>query len=421
MTIEDVRRAVENGRDAPRLVPLIKTANEGIRANLANAITILSGQVCPEIAELRAANPWNGVLAHDDFAGRPVLLSAPPWPTADEAKFPRPWEPVDDTYAAEWLQHHGVGVSVKVVGQAVEAVALRNHFHPVRTYLEGLRWDGMERIPYWLSDHLGVHDSDFVRAIAVRWPIAAVARVFDPGCKADCLLILEGPQGSLKSTALRVLSDPWFSDDMPEIGTKDASLQASGVWIIELAELDSLERADAAKVKAFMSRRTDRFRPPYGARVIERPRQCLFAGTTNKTGGYLRDETGGRRFWPVTVGDIDVAGLGLARDQLWAEAVARYRKGEPWWLETRELNGAAAEAVAERYDSDAWQDLISKHLVGRSHTSVAEILKDVLHLEAARWDRSLQTRVGMCLRALRWNPDGPDRPRIYRPPGERPI
>jgi predicted P-loop ATPase len=424
MTKDDIKGAIDCGTGATRLVPLIKTANEGVRANLANAITLLSGQPCPEIAELRDANPWNGVLAYDDFAGRPVMRSVPPWPIAEQAEFPRPWEPADDTYAAEWLQHHGVGVSVKVVAQAVDAVARRNRFHPVRDHLEGLQWDGRERADHWLPDFLGARDSDLVRAMGSRWLVAAVARIFKPGCKADCMLILEGPQGSLKSTALRVLADPWFSDDMPEIGTKDASLQASGVWIVELAELDSLARAEETKIKAFMSRRTDRFRPPYGERVIERPRQCLFAGTTNKIGGYLRDETGGRRFWPVRVGEIDVVGLQAARDQLWAEAVARYRNGEPWWLNTPELTGAAASVVAERYNSDAWQDLIADHLVGRSQTSTTEILRDVLKLEVGRWDKSHQTRVGICLSRLGWEKEREttgDRPRFYYPPGRLPA
>ena len=192
----------------------------------------------------------------------------------------------------------------------------------------------------------------------------------------------------------------------------------------ELAELDSLARAEETKIKAFMSRRTDRFRPPYGERVIERPRQCLSAGTTNKIGGYLRDETGGRRFWPVRVGEIDVVGLQAARDQLWAEAVARYRNGEPWWLNTPELTGAAASVVAERYNSDAWQDLIADHLVGRSQTSTTEILRDVLKLEVGRWDKSHQTRVGICLSRLGWEKEREttgDRPRFYYPPGKLPA
>jgi predicted P-loop ATPase len=131
--------------------------------------------------------------------------------------------------------------------------------------------------------------------------ISTVARIFEPGVKADCCLILEGEQGSGKSSALRTLAAPWFTDEIAELGSKDAALQSHGVWIIELAELDSMSRADVGRIKAFMSRSVDRFRPPYGKRLIESPRQCVFAGSVNHS-DYLRDETGARRFWPVECG-----------------------------------------------------------------------------------------------------------------------
>ena len=127
---------------------------------------------------------------------------------------------------------------------------------------------------------------------------AGVARIFSPGAKADSCLILEGEQGTKKSTALKTLVQPWFTDEIAELGSKDAALQTRGVWIIEIAELDSMNRSEAGKIKEFMSRTTDRFRPPYGRRLIESPRQCIFAGSVNHT-NYLRDETGARRFWPV--------------------------------------------------------------------------------------------------------------------------
>ncbi len=231
--------------------------------------------------------------------------------------------------------------------------------------------------------------------------ISAVARIFEPGCKVDCCLLLEGKQGTLKSTALRELGYPWFTDEIAELGTKDASLQAAGVWLVELAELESFTRAEVSKVKSFMSRRVDRFRPPYGQRTIEQPRQCVFAGTTNAN-AYLKDETGARRFWPVEVGTIDTEALGRARDQLWAEAVKRYRAGDRWWLDTAELASAAAEAVADRYEGDPWEMLIANHVAGRKGTSVTEILRDAIEKEPSQWTRGDQMRVGRCLTALGW-------------------
>jgi hypothetical protein len=161
-----------------------------------------------------------------------------------------------------------------------------------------LHWDGVERLDRWLSTYLGADDSDYSRAVGSRWLISAVARTFQPGAKADCCLILEGPQGIRKSTALRTIAGEYFTDELADLGSKDAAMQTRGVWIIELSELDSLSHAEVARIKAFMSRTTDRFRPPYGMRLVESPRQCVFAGTVNH-GTYLRDETGGRRFWPI--------------------------------------------------------------------------------------------------------------------------
>ena len=169
------------------------------------------------------------------------------------------------------------------------------------------------------SYFLGVPDSPFVRAVGAKWMISAVARIFKPGCKADCALILEGLQGLGKSTAARVIADPWFSDEIAEFGSKDAAMQLSGVWVIELAELDSMNRAGVDVVKSFISRSNDRFRPPYGRRVTEVRRQCVFVGTVNGN-DYLKDETGGRRFWPVQCESIDIDALRRNRTQLWAEA-----------------------------------------------------------------------------------------------------
>jgi predicted P-loop ATPase len=201
-------------------------------------------------------------------------------------------------------------VSVEVAGQAVQTAARDHHFHPVKAYLQGLRWDGVERLERWLSTYVGADDTDYARADGSRWLISAVARIFRPGAKADCL-ILEGPQGIRKSTALRTIAGEYFTDGLADLGSKDAAMQTRGVWIIELSELDS--HAEGAGIKAFMSRTTDRFRPPYGMRLVESPRQCIFAGTVNH-GTYLRDETGGRRFRPVVCGRIDVEGL-AAEDQ----------------------------------------------------------------------------------------------------------
>ena len=222
--------------------------------------------------------------------------------------------------------------------------------------------------------------------------ISAVARVFAPGCKADCCLILEGEQGIKKSTALRALAQPWFTDEIADLGSKDAALQTRGVWVIEIAELESLSRSDVGKIKAFMSRATDRFRPPYGKRPIDSPRQCVFAGSVNH-GTYLRDETGGRRFWPVAckAAVIDVDGLAACRDQLWAEATALYFDGRPWWLDSVALNREAAEEQADRYEGDPWDELILAWAQDRESVAIADVLSMCLEKRRTcghKWTKS---------------------------------
>jgi predicted P-loop ATPase len=247
------------------------------------------------------------------------VLKPAPWGVVPKGE----WTDHEDRLAAEWLQRQGILVSVDVAGQAVQTAARDHPFHPVRTYLNGLQWDGVERVDRWLSTYLGADDTEYSRAVGSRWLISAVARIFRPGAKADCCLILEGPQGIRKSTALRTIAGEYFTDELADLGSKDAAMQTRGVWIIELSELDNLSHAEVARIKAFMSRTTDRFRPPYGMRLVESPRQCVFAGTVNH-GTYLRDETGGRRFWPVVCGCIDIDTLARDRDQLWAETKIRF-------------------------------------------------------------------------------------------------
>jgi len=212
------------------------------------------------------------------------------------------------------------------------------------------------------------------RAVGARWLISAVARIFRPGAKADCCLILEGPQGIRKSTALRTIAGEYFTDELADLGSKDAAMQTRGVWIIELSELDNLSHAEVARIKAFMSRTTDRFRPPYGMRLVESPRQCVFAGTVNHS-SYLRDETGGRRFWPVVCGQIDVDALAGDRDQLWAEAKARFESGSAWWLDTIDLVQLATDQQEARYEGDPWEEVIGPWLENKESTTISELLE----------------------------------------------
>jgi predicted P-loop ATPase len=246
--------------------------------------------------------------------------------------------------------------------------------------------------------------SDYVRAVGAKFLIGAIARLFRPGAKNDTCPILEGAQGALKSTALRVLAGHnFFTDDIAELGSKDSAMQTRGVWIIELSELDSMTRGETSRVKAFVSRQVDRIRPPYGRHVVAAPRECVFAGTTNKD-CYLRDETGSRRFWPIRCGFVNIPDLTRDRDQLWAEARERYNDGETWWFDTNEMVTSAAEETQARYEGDPWDELISTWLVGSNpeSVSVTEVLLGCIAKKPEHWVQGDKNRVGRSLVSLGW-------------------
>ena len=384
---------------------LLLNADGNPRAVLANAITAL-----------RNAPEWGGVLGFNEFSLGSVALKAPPWP---RSRVGVEWSDHEDRLTANWLQREGIFVTVEIAGQAVQTVAKDHSFHPVRAYLDSLKWDGNERIDSWPSRYLGVKFDDYSAAVGARFLIAAVARIYRPGAKADCCLILEGPQGSKKSTALRTLAGEWFTDEIADFGSKDAAMQTSGVWIIEIAELDSMTRSDVGRIKAFMSRSTDRFRPPYGKRLVHSPRQCVFAGSVNHS-TYLRDETGGRRFWPVACTQISVDDLERDRHQLWAEAVARFREGAIWWLDTEDLNLLAAREQSDRYEGDPWDEPIAAWLLKpfprhdppghpiepftstTESVTVVDVLNHCIGKRQDQWTQSDKNRVARSLRSMGW-------------------
>jgi len=282
----------------------------------------------------------------------------------------------------------------------------------VREYFDALpEWDGVERIGTWLLDYCAVVPTDdgqraYVNEVGRRWLISAIARIMRPGCKADGVLILEGRQGARKSTTLRILAgDDWFGDSLPNLQSKDASDYVRGKWIIEMAELSNMNKAEVEVVKAFISRNSERFRPAYGRNEITYERQCIFAGSTNKT-DYLRDETGNRRFWPVKVGPrCDTTSLKRDRDQIWAEALKCFNDGEPWWL-AEDIETTAREEQESRVSQDIWEGNVLQFLAGRPETSVAEVAKGALDLDIGRSDRATSNRIMSVLIRNGWVQSG---------------
>jgi predicted P-loop ATPase len=363
---------------------------------------------CYENAALFLENhpDWLGVLGYNEFTGGYEVRNHPPEPISA-----LPGAEIEDHFETElirWYERQGLMAKPELISRTVDAVARKNAFHPVREYLESLpAWDGVSRIGTWLTDYCGVESSDkdpniYAGAIGEKYLISAVARVYVPGCKCDHTLVLEGSQGAKKSTAVKILAgDDWFTDQIADFGNKDASMQLRGVWMVELAELDAVIRADPARTKSFLTQQHERFRLPYGRRVVKIPRQCVFVGTTNQD-TWLKDETGGRRFWPVRCGDIDEDGLRRDRDQLWAEALYKYRAGTTIWLDEQSLIRAAEEEQRGRVVEDPWLRLIEAFVENQQDfTSVAAVLT-ALGIDLQKWDQAAANRVARCLKLLRW-------------------
>ncbi len=270
-------------------------------------------------------------------------------------------------------------------------VARRNTYNPVTEYLDGLKWDGTFRLCTWLKDYMGaIGDPKYLDAIGPRILVGAVARAFEPGCKHDVVPVFEGPQGAGKSTAVRILGNPWNADGVPDLSTKDAAIQIQGVWLVELEELTSMSRADVEHVKAFLSRSVDRYRPPYGRNATNRPRRCAFIATTNLQ-DYLKDETGNRRFWPVRCRDVDLSALERDRDQLLAEAVQEYRNGMQWHLTAVDEILAAQEQELRRLVPELESDLIDylddQQAMGKTVVYMRDLLTEVAGIKDFAKDR----------------------------------
>jgi len=393
--------------------------------------------------------PWAGVIAFDEFAYRIVKRLPPPTRVSRVGE----WSDLDDVQALAYIsEEFGFEPKKNLVMDAVLAVAHQKTFHPVREYLEGLQWDGTARLPLLMSDYFGaistpataaleaaemVELSIYLRLLSIKWLVGAVARVMEPGCKLDTMVVLEGGQGEFKSSTLRALFGPeWFSDSKLVVGDKDALAQMQGKWCYEMAEMDSHSKADTTAFKQFMSSQVDRVRWHYGRRAEDVPRQSVFVGTTNMD-EYGKDETGMRRIWPATVGYIDRKKVADDRDQLWAEAVHYYHRKARWWVDKEVIvidpekapyTGLFSEPVnerelfdrqaEERMQIDAWsyrvQDWLDKNN-RLPYVTTADILGSALGLDTARWSKPEQMRAAAILRRLGFKRQkvGPKNARIW--------
>lgn len=362
--------------------------NGEIKADIGNAKLVLENDA-----------RWRDVLGYCDFSYRVLKRTLPPFPNSSVGE----WTDADTDRLRIWLaeNYRFTPKTADALG-AVVVVAEANRFHPVREYLTGLTWDKVPRLERWLHSYMGAEANAYSALAGKMFLIGAVARVMRPPVKMDTVLIFEGLQGLGKSTALKILGGEWFTDTPLVLGDKDGFQQMQGVWIIELAELDSFNKADHTRAKQFFGSQVDRYRPSYGRLTQTFARQCVFAGSTNQD-SYLRDATGNRRYWPVACSCVLAKELEADRDQLWAEAFHRYVEGEAWWpADDHKL--LFEEQQEKRFDADVWEELISTWLMSTTKNRVlmSDIMGEALNLEAAQMKPPEQKRVGQIMAHLGW-------------------
>jgi predicted P-loop ATPase len=362
--------------------------NGEIKADIGNAKLVLEHD-----------SRWRGVLGYCDFSYRVLKRSPPPFDNGVVGE----WTDSDTDRFRIWLSenYRFTPKAADALG-AIVVMAESNRFHPVREYLTGLKWDRICRLDQWLYSYMGATFDTYSALVGRMFLIGAVARVMRPPVKMDTVIIFEGLQGIGKSTALKILAGDWFSDTPFVLGDKDGFQQMQGVWIVELAELDSFNKADHTRAKQFFGSQVDRYRPSYGRLTQTFPRQCVFAGSTNQD-AYLRDATGNRRYWPVACTKMDAAALSADRDQLWAEAYQRYLQGDTWWPEDKHKE-IFSEQQENRFDADVWEELIDEWLsrITKNRVLMSEIMEDALGLEAAQMKPPEQKRIGQIMSHLKW-------------------
>lgn len=380
----------EDDTDIPKWRRYLLTKNSGeIVACLSNIYDILEND-----------ERWQGVIVYDDFGQRVMKLKSPPyWNNQGSTG---EWDAQDDANTAIWITKlYRFSPSASMVAEAIESVARTNRVNPPKDWLNSLVWDDTKRVDRWMLDYMGVPMTEYSKRVARWFFMGMVKRVFEPGCKFDYCLVLEGTQGRKKSSALAAIGGEWYGDTDLDLHNKDSMSALRGKMLYEFSELGSVAKAEATKQKSFLSRQVDEYRPVYGRREIRAPRQLVFSGTTNEW-EWNKDPTGGRRFWPVSVNEeIDVDGLKTIREQLFAEAVVMVNEGLKFWPTSKEQAEIFDPEQLSRSIRDSYIDALFEFV----NTATVEFtlnyaLSDWLKIPIQNQSRDIQTRVGNALRDL---------------------
>lgn len=347
---------------------------------------------------------WRDVLVYDAMSYRVIKLAAPPYPGGVAGE----WSDADDTWASVWLErNYQIRPRTPAVAGIVGATAQLHPFHQVTGWLDKLpTWDGVERLPLFFTDFCGTPLTPYSSAVGPAFFISAVARVYQPGCKVDTMLVLEGRQGVGKSRLILALfGAQWHIEISYPPGSLDFYQALRGCWCAEFGELSAFDRADTTRIKQVLTQVQDTYRASYGHHSGTYPRQTIFVGSTNKR-EWGMDETGMRRFIPIECRSINVEGVAAIREQLWAEACVRFKRGDPWW----EIPDAEIEQD-DRFDADAWEEKVSAWIARREKLDqffkfgINEVYEEAIHGGSRTIPpitRSDQVRLGKVLTRLRW-------------------
>lgn len=356
---------------------------------------------------------FKDIFKYNEFSHKIMVTKCPPWcDDGDDFKV-HELNDVDISELASALESYGISPDRTRIHNAIEVVAHKNRFHPAQDYLNGLEWDGNPRLEKWLVYYMGAKDDpeEYLAFIGKKWLCAAVKRVFEPGCKFDHILVMEGKQGRGKSTALKTLAtfgrdieESYFTDSVSvaDIQNKDTIQKLQGSIIVEMAELAGFSRRDDEEIKRWITLQSDDTRLPYARTTTRFLRQFVLSATTN-TYEYLKDPTGNRRYWPVHTGEINIDALKENREQLWAEAVRLYKEGI-YIGPTKEEMEMMNKAAKKRLEADPWEDDVANALDDLRYKSFIKTV-DVLEqigIPRKERDKRCQNRVSKILRGLGW-------------------
>ncbi len=347
-----------------------------------------------------------GTVRFNSFTGNLEVARALPWQKKRTRS--KIWEDSDIVlmkyYLAKKLK--GTEFSINTLWEAAQTAGKRHSYHPIREYVSSIKWDGVKRLDSWLSTYCGAQENSYTSTVGRKLLIGMVSRIFVPGVKFDYCLILEGAQGIGKSTVCAILGGEWYGDVVLDPHARDTIDAIRGKWVIELSEMEVTRRAEAQALKAFISRTTDRTRLAYERSTKDFPRQCVFVGTINPDEmGYLSDNTGNRRFWPVKCsGNFDLDGFKKAKDQLIAEAYLAYQTGEDLYLSGDVAKMAEIEQGARQH-VDPWHDVVADWLEAQTEVkelSMQQVYELILGGNMKSITRAEQSRLGRILSAMGW-------------------